>query len=100
MAVYHASTSDAEKLQALRGLAMEGATDRAALDDLRSGHPEAVEDIETMVEVTSITGPDAEERSTTPGMSTPSRRGHLTRSTSSSSTRTRTGPTPFTVDGI
>ncbi len=62
MAVYHAATTDDERLQALRGLAIEGATDRAALDDLRSRHPEAVADVETTVEVTSVTGPDADER--------------------------------------
>jgi tetratricopeptide (TPR) repeat protein len=62
MAVYHAATTDEERLQALRGLAIEGATDRAALDDLRSQHPEAVADIETTFEVTSTTGPDADER--------------------------------------
>jgi len=62
MAVYDASTTDEEKLQALRGLAMEGATDQAALDDLRSRHPQVVADIETTFEVTSITGPDADER--------------------------------------
>lgn len=60
--VYRVSTTDEQKLHALRGLALEGATDRAALDDLRARHPEAVADIETAFEVSSITGPDADER--------------------------------------
>lgn len=62
MNVYRVSTTDEQKLHALRGLALEGATDRAALDDLRSRHPDAVADIETAFEVSSITGPDADER--------------------------------------
>lgn len=62
MRVYEASTSDEEKLVSLRGLAMEGATNDAALSDMRSRYPVAVDDIETSFEVMSIEGPDTDAR--------------------------------------
>ncbi|NJP34791.1 tetratricopeptide repeat protein, partial [Micromonospora thermarum] len=62
MDVYRASTTDEQKLQALRGLAMEGATDQIALDDLRPRYPQVIAEIEMAVEVMSISGPSADER--------------------------------------
>ena len=57
---YQAASTDDQKLQALRGLAMEGATDTSALAELRERHPAAVEDIETVFAVMSIDGADVD----------------------------------------
>jgi tetratricopeptide (TPR) repeat protein len=60
MSAYHAATSDEEKIYALRGLAIEGGTDHAAMDELRTRHPEAVADIEIQARVMSVDGPTAD----------------------------------------
>lgn len=57
-----AATTDEEKLRALRGLAMEGASDHAALEELRARHPHAVTEIETISTIASVSGADADER--------------------------------------
>lgn len=54
--VLNASTTDEQKLQALRALALEGATDQSILDDLRTRHTGAVQEIETSYEIMSLSG--------------------------------------------
>ena len=61
-AVLDAAKTDEEKIRALRGLAMEGATDRDVLNDLRSRQPEVVAEIELTVEVQAVSGPGTDER--------------------------------------
>jgi hypothetical protein len=62
VSTYRAATTDQERLHALRGLAMEGALDRVALDELRDRQPSAIAEIEANADVMSITGPDADLR--------------------------------------
>jgi tetratricopeptide (TPR) repeat protein len=57
-----AATTDEERLHALRGLAMEGTSDSATLDELRTRYPDAVADIDVIREIASIAGSDADER--------------------------------------
>ncbi|GLY83365.1 tetratricopeptide repeat protein [Actinoallomurus iriomotensis] len=61
-AALRAASSDEEKLRALRGLAMEGARDDAALEALRARYPEVVTEVETLSTISAVSGPDADER--------------------------------------
>jgi hypothetical protein len=57
-----AATTDEEKLRTLRGLAMEGASDHAVLEELKARYPQAVAEIETLSTIASVSGADADER--------------------------------------
>lgn len=61
-AVLDAAKTDEEKIRALRGLAMEGTTDRDVLNDLRRRQPEVVAEVELTVEVQAVSGPGTDER--------------------------------------
>jgi tetratricopeptide (TPR) repeat protein len=61
-ATLRAATTDEEKLQTLRGLAMEGTSDHAVLEELSARYPHAVAEIETISTIASVSGPDADER--------------------------------------
>lgn len=61
-ATLRAASSDEEKLRALRGLAMEGASDDAALEEFRAHYPDAVTEIETLSTIAAVSGPDSDER--------------------------------------
>jgi hypothetical protein len=57
-----AAATDEQKLEALRGLAVAGATDQAVIDNLRSGYSDAVAEIELLAQIASAAGPDADEQ--------------------------------------
>lgn len=57
-----AADTDEQRLEALRGLAMEGGRDDAALAELRPRYPGAVDDIDVLATIASISGPDADEQ--------------------------------------
>jgi hypothetical protein len=61
-ATLRAATTDEEKLHALRALALEGETDRAALEPFKATYPDVVEDIEVLSTINSISGQEADER--------------------------------------
>ncbi|MEU3650048.1 hypothetical protein AB0E59_42250 [Lentzea sp. NPDC034063] len=57
-----AASDDEQKIHALRGLAIAGDTDNEALDELRSRWPEAVADVEVILEIHTVSGASREER--------------------------------------
>ncbi|WP_173054693.1 tetratricopeptide repeat protein [Phytohabitans houttuyneae] len=59
--VLDASTTDEDRLHALRALALEGVADFDVTEALRERHPEAVTEIETTQRVMAASGPEGEE---------------------------------------
>ncbi|MBM0258116.1 hypothetical protein [Micromonospora sp. 4G55] len=60
--VADAALTDEQQLRALRFLALEGATHQAHADALRQKYPAAMAEIDSIREVASISGPDADSR--------------------------------------
>jgi tetratricopeptide (TPR) repeat protein len=60
--VANAASTDERQLRALRFLALEGATHQAHADALRKKYPAAMAEIDSIREVASISGPDADSR--------------------------------------